>query len=210
MASTTVRNRPPLSREKVVDVALELLRSEGLDGLTVRGLAAKLGVAVTAIYWHVGDKQALLDAVVDRIVGELGEVRASGGTPPERLVSIGTALHENLRGQGHLVGVVHQQGRTAELFHTAQRVVADELVAAGLHGEEAARAMHAFLRLVSGAVVLERSVERAPLQRETPEDLWARDEIPADPELSAALTHPADPADVFAFSLTTFVRGLLG
>lgn len=201
--------RTPLSPERVVDAALGILRSDGLDALTVRGLAGKLGVAVTAIYWHVGDKQALLDAVIDRIVSELGEVRVTGKDPATRLVSIGTSLHANLLSQGHLVAVVHQQGRTAELFHPAQRIVAKELAAVGMHGEDAARALHAFLRFVSGAVVLERSVERAPLQRETPEELWARDEVPNDPELTAALTHPVDPDDVFAFSLTTFVRGLL-
>ena len=52
--------------------------ADGSDRLTIRGLAAKLGVAVTAIYWHVGDKQALFDGLADRIIAQLGEVTVRG------------------------------------------------------------------------------------------------------------------------------------
>ena len=62
----------------MLDAALQILESEGVDGLTIRGLAAKLGVAATAIYWHVGDKQALLDGVAERVIDQLGEVSVRG------------------------------------------------------------------------------------------------------------------------------------
>ena len=45
----------------IVQAALDLLDETGMDGLTVRALASRLGVQAPALYWHVPSKQALLD-----------------------------------------------------------------------------------------------------------------------------------------------------
>lgn len=50
-----------LDREAVVRAGLELLDSEGLDGLTLRKIAAALDVKAPALYWHFQNKQQLLD-----------------------------------------------------------------------------------------------------------------------------------------------------
>ncbi|HUC90039.1 MAG TPA: TetR/AcrR family transcriptional regulator C-terminal domain-containing protein [Patescibacteria group bacterium] len=61
---------PCLERGMVVDAALELLDEAGFDGLTLRRLAAKLGVKAAALYWHFKNKQDLTDqlamAILDR------------------------------------------------------------------------------------------------------------------------------------------------
>jgi TetR/AcrR family tetracycline transcriptional repressor len=192
----------------VLDVAYEILDAEGIDGLTIRGLAAKLGVAATAIYWHVGDKQAVLDALVDRIIADVGEVEVRGADPAERLLAIGRSLRSNLFDQPHLIALVHKQGRTPVMFLPAQRVVAEQLEAAGLRGADAALAVHAFLRHIIGSVILERTEERCPEQRETVEELWAREELAIDPELAARLAQPVDRDELFDFSLRTLVDAL--
>jgi TetR/AcrR family transcriptional regulator, tetracycline repressor protein len=51
----------------VVQAAVALLDEEGLDGLTTRALATRLGVQSPAIYWYVRDKGELLDLVADAI-----------------------------------------------------------------------------------------------------------------------------------------------
>ncbi|HEY9291632.1 MAG TPA: TetR family transcriptional regulator, partial [Microlunatus sp.] len=51
----------PLDRQVVIRTALELLDSEGLDGLTLRKIAAALDVKAPALYWHFQSKQQLLD-----------------------------------------------------------------------------------------------------------------------------------------------------
>jgi TetR/AcrR family transcriptional regulator, tetracycline repressor protein len=59
---TAALNRLPLlDREQVVRVALRLLDEAGLDGLTLRRLAAELDVKAPALYWHFTNKQDLLD-----------------------------------------------------------------------------------------------------------------------------------------------------
>ncbi|EOF7599124.1 tetracycline resistance transcriptional repressor TetR(D), partial [Klebsiella pneumoniae] len=52
-----------LNRESVIDAALELLNETGIDGLTTRKLAQKLGIEQPTLYWHVKNKRALLDAL---------------------------------------------------------------------------------------------------------------------------------------------------
>ncbi|HEY0255414.1 MAG TPA: TetR family transcriptional regulator, partial [Kofleriaceae bacterium] len=62
------RREDALSRDRIVDAAIELLDEAGETGLTFRALAARLATGPGAIYWHVADKTALLVAACDAIV----------------------------------------------------------------------------------------------------------------------------------------------
>jgi TetR/AcrR family tetracycline transcriptional repressor len=157
-----------LTRDRVVDVALELLESDGPDALTMRGLAAKLGVAPTAIYWHVGDKQALLDAVVDHITADVGQIEVEGDAPTARIESTARSLRRNLLERRYLIALVHEQGRTAAIFQPARAVLARELQACGLDERRTVLATEAVLHHVVGSVLIEQQVARAPAQREAP------------------------------------------
>lgn len=50
-----------ISRELIVQAALDLLDEEGIDGVTARALANRLGVRAPALYWHMSNKQEILD-----------------------------------------------------------------------------------------------------------------------------------------------------
>lgn len=65
-----------LSKATIVQAALDLLDEAGMDGLTVRALASRLGVQAPALYWHVRNKQALLDEMATQIWRQIGEVMA--------------------------------------------------------------------------------------------------------------------------------------
>ncbi len=56
-----------LSRETIVGAALDLLDEVGIDGLTVRALASRLGVRAPTLYWHVKNKQELLDEMATQV-----------------------------------------------------------------------------------------------------------------------------------------------
>jgi AcrR family transcriptional regulator len=64
------RRRDPITREAIVDTALRLLDRDGLDGLSMRGIAEELDTGAASLYWHVGSKDGLLDLVFDRVIGE--------------------------------------------------------------------------------------------------------------------------------------------
>jgi TetR/AcrR family transcriptional regulator, tetracycline repressor protein len=61
-------DRAKLTRQTIVRAALELLNEEGLDRLSTRRLAARLGVQSATLYWHVKNKQELLDMMAAAIL----------------------------------------------------------------------------------------------------------------------------------------------
>jgi TetR/AcrR family transcriptional regulator, tetracycline repressor protein len=201
---------PALSREQVLDAGMEMLEQCGIDGLTIRGLAGKLGVAATAIYWHVGNKDQLLDGLAERVVARFGEVTAAGRDPSSRIVSIARILRERLLERPELVALVHRRGRTAELFQPARRVLVAEFVHAGVDGAHTALATHAVLNLVVGTVLLDRQLERQPEQRQAPEELWSPEDARGDPGLLAHLSHPVDEQHLFDFTLAVLVDSVIG
>ena len=57
-----------LSKDAIVTAAIEILDTEGENALTFRALAARLKTGAGAIYWHVADKDALLQAATDALI----------------------------------------------------------------------------------------------------------------------------------------------
>ena len=67
----SVKTRRGLTTQLVVDAALRMADEDGLQAVSLRRLAAALGVTPMAIYRHVRDKDHLLDLMVDRLLGQL-------------------------------------------------------------------------------------------------------------------------------------------
>jgi AcrR family transcriptional regulator len=63
--------RTPLSRERVFAAAMELVDAEGIPALTMRRLAAVLGVEAMSLYHHVPGKERLLDGLAEAILVEV-------------------------------------------------------------------------------------------------------------------------------------------
>jgi AcrR family transcriptional regulator len=68
---TAAPARETLSRDQIVRATMDLLDAEGLAGLSMRKLAAKLDSGATSLYWHVQTKDDLIDLVIDEIYGEV-------------------------------------------------------------------------------------------------------------------------------------------
>lgn len=63
--------RPRLSRPRVVHEAVALVDEDGLDALTMRNLADRLGVQAMALYKHVANRDHLLDLMADTLLDDL-------------------------------------------------------------------------------------------------------------------------------------------
>jgi AcrR family transcriptional regulator len=63
--------RPRLTRDRVVTEALTAIAEDGIQALTMRSLAARLGVVPGAVYYHVRNKQQLQDLVLDNVLAEV-------------------------------------------------------------------------------------------------------------------------------------------
>ena len=63
--------REQLNRDRVLAAAVALADAEGVDAVSMRGLAQHLGVVPMALYKHVANKDELLDGMIDAVVGEI-------------------------------------------------------------------------------------------------------------------------------------------
>jgi TetR/AcrR family tetracycline transcriptional repressor len=87
--------RVALDRERIVGEAVTLLDERGLDGLTLRKLAQRLGVQAPTLYWHMRNKAELVAAVAEAILQDLATLTSPSDTEPWQQWLIGVA--ERLR-----------------------------------------------------------------------------------------------------------------
>lgn len=70
-ADTINEPRIPLTEQRVLDAAVELADRSGISAVTMRNVAAELGVEAMSLYYHVANKEALFDGVVDTLILEI-------------------------------------------------------------------------------------------------------------------------------------------
>jgi AcrR family transcriptional regulator len=73
--------RLPLSAERVLRAAIKIADESGLESLTMRRLAEELGAEAMSLYYHVANKEKLLDGITDAVVAEINDVVAATGAP---------------------------------------------------------------------------------------------------------------------------------
>lgn len=88
------RRTDALSRERIVEVAIELLDAEGEAGLTFRALAARLATGAGALYWHVANKGELLAAATDDIVASVLRAIDDHAAPADTIRAVALGLFD--------------------------------------------------------------------------------------------------------------------
>ncbi len=73
-AGTRSEPRTPLSRDRVLRAAVRLADEGGIASVTMRRLADEVGAEAMSLYYHVANKEQLLDGIVDMIATEINEV----------------------------------------------------------------------------------------------------------------------------------------
>jgi AcrR family transcriptional regulator len=71
-SGSRTKQRTRLDRERVLRTAVAIADEDGIDSLTMRKLARNLDVEAMSLYYHVSDKDDILDGMVDLVVGEIG------------------------------------------------------------------------------------------------------------------------------------------
>ena len=66
-----------ISQESIVEASMRLLERDGLEALTIRNVAAELGVKSASLYWHFTSKEALIDRLADEVLEGLPQVPAA-------------------------------------------------------------------------------------------------------------------------------------
>jgi AcrR family transcriptional regulator len=197
-------------RRRLVDAGRALLEVGGVEAVTMRKVAAKVGVAPTAIYWHVGSREDLLNQILDEMIAGMPPVTVRGRTPRSRVASLARCVHEQVRATSSTRRLAQHLGRSGELFLPAQVALAREITAAGLRGRRAAEAIRAVLFVVGGFTVLEDSYERGEPVADSIRELWRSvDDPKVDDGLRAAMCRPAGPAELFDFTLEQVLASVL-
>jgi AcrR family transcriptional regulator len=90
-AQRSERRGDALSKERIVEAAIEILDAEGESALTFRALTARLATGAGAIYWHVASKDDLLAAATNDVIAQVmtGVVRGAEPRAAIRAVALG-------------------------------------------------------------------------------------------------------------------------
>jgi AcrR family transcriptional regulator len=86
--ATGTAKRAGLDYEDVVVAALQLVETGGAEALSMRKLAAELGVTTTTIYHHVGGRDDLILALIRHLSAQQAEITIEGQNPADRIQSV--------------------------------------------------------------------------------------------------------------------------
>lgn len=161
MPAPAQRGRPgprrTLTKDQILDAALRLLDDGGASAATVRGIAAKVGVAPNAVYTYFPDKAAVVTALVERLLGEVDHAAFTDREQSWRQRMETLALELRLRLTAHPGAVPLMLGGPMNGPHAlalGERILV-LLSEAGLTPTEAARASYLLIVYVFGTIALE-------------------------------------------------------
>jgi AcrR family transcriptional regulator len=130
--------KPRVSREQVLDAALALADESGLAAVTMASVGARLGVEAMSLYRHIGNKEEMLDGLVDRVFAEI-EVPADASDWREVLRRRAVSSHDALTRHPWAIGLMEsraQPGPATLGHHDAMLAL---LFRAGFDGRSAVR-----------------------------------------------------------------------
>jgi len=160
---TKARGRPTAARaqklgsEIIVDAALQLLDEGGLEALNMRGLARRVGVQASALYWHLGDKNELYGLMSWRFYDQAIDNAGSSKSWEEWLRRFGLSFHGALcahRDAAQLCSIARPRDQDPE--STGDKLAAP-LVLLGLCRDQALIRMASVISLALGWAVYEQS-----------------------------------------------------
>ncbi len=143
----------PLGRERIVSTALALVDRDGLKALSMRRLGAELGVDPMAVYYHLPNKQSLLDAIVEAVMAGIDLTIDEPAAPPEeRILRAASAYRDALLAHANALPVVLAHGPATPAALRPVEVLIGILRDAGLGPGEAFAGMQVIAAAVRGAV----------------------------------------------------------
>ena len=149
-----------LTRERLVEAALQLINEDGLDGLSMRALADRLDVKAASLYWHVRDRRELLELLAEAILESVSRPRQRA-TWRETVTAIGDALRQRVAAQKDANRILLEVPDALERSDIFAKLKA-HLEAHGLQAAEAAElALLAMTYVITGPMPGDRPTAEA-------------------------------------------------
>ena len=155
--TTAPKTRTPLTRERIVAAALQVMDAEGLDALSMRRVAREVGVEAMSLYNHVEDKDDLLQGICDRVMadfdfpeetGDWAEQCRAGARSWRRLLQ----AHPDIM---RLFAETHGPAPTSLDSLRPMEYAMRVLRAGGLSDKDTVQAFHVFGGFIQGFVMME-------------------------------------------------------
>jgi AcrR family transcriptional regulator len=154
--------KQPLSRAQIVAAALKLFDAEGLDGFSMRRLGTELGAGATSFYWHVKDKDQLIDLVLDEIIGEVRLDDDPSLPWRERTAALAREFRLTLIRHRHLAPIFGSRISAGPNTLRAWEHVLSVLRAGGFEGDKLTLAFASLINFASGSAVMETREPSGP------------------------------------------------
>ena len=205
--------RVPLSRDRIVSAAIELADEKGAAGVTMRAVAARLGVEAMSLYNHVPGREALLDGMVDAVFAEI-DLPAPTAAWKQAMRERADSSRAGLLRHRWAVGLMDSRKQPGPATLRHHDAVLGVLRTNGFSVAMAAHAFSAIDSYVYGYLLQELSL---PFTNRHELDEVAGDilrDLPADayPHLAEMVEHALKPeydhADEFAYGLALILDGL--
>lgn len=210
-SATHVAGRPgpkrSLSRQAVVDAAINLLDSEGLNAVSMRRVAAALGVRAMTLYRYVDNKDELVRAIIDSSLDNVGRHREAGSRWADQLASVMHELHEIFRAHPGLIELIASESISSPgLDHVRNRLL-ELLRAGGLPRVAGIDALTAAFSYTIGFALVTRTRDRATNAEAERLRALPAQEYPALVEASTDYAHRVS-EEAFEFGLSSVITGV--
>ena len=159
----STRDRPakaPLSENAIVDAALAITRTEGLDAVTMRRVAAELDTGAASLYVYVQNRDELLRAMMDRVAGSVPRVTPNPAHWREQVHELMRAFREALEAHPGLASILTGEPPTTENGLAGAETLLGILLAGEIAPQDAAWAVD-ILMLIVTATATEADIRRA-------------------------------------------------
>jgi len=144
----------PLARDRIVAAAMAIIDAEGLEALSMRRLGAELGVNPMAAYYHVPNKAALYDLVLEAVMAGVDMSGIDpGATHAEQLKQAARAYRAAILAHPHTIPVMAARSVRTEAALRPVEPFLGVLFAAGLTADEALAAVDVVAQYILGGVV---------------------------------------------------------
>ena len=143
--------KPPLSEEAIVDAALAILQTEGLDAVSMRRVARALDTGASSLYVYVPNREGLLSLMFDRVIAE---IELEPPDPPRwrlQLHSLLLRMHQALIAHPGIAALTLTDPATTETMLAFIENLLGILLAGGVDVQDAAWACDTVVLLVTGA-----------------------------------------------------------
>jgi TetR/AcrR family transcriptional regulator, tetracycline repressor protein len=206
-----------LNRAAIVARALDIADSEGLEAITVRRMSREFGVTPMALYWHVKDKDDLLEAMGDALFEGTDVVVDPALTWHEQLRVLVTSMVDGLRRHPGAVQLAFLRILSNDAGRELSEHVFDVLRSAGFDVRQTADIGVYALRMAVMLIDGEPGREVGPTEQERAAVLDAKraamralpaERYPRLREMTDALFDCDDEDDYYRFGIDTFIGGV--